>query len=444
MMPFLVEGSGDVVARVVYDGPPEAGKTTNLRVVLREIGERRAGTLKSPRSDSRQTEYFDWLEFPGGFIGDRKVHCQLLSVPGQIELAHRRKLLLETADVIVFVVESQAQALREARATIKLTLAHIEHSRRSVGLIVQANKQDLPGALAPARVLRELGLGDEVSAIPASAERGDGILYTFVMAARLAFDRARALLATGSDGSTPDALKNPADLLDALLRADAERGEAKTSERASPAQKSERRGSSPAKRPALPDPARMSAGHVWPPLNGRQYFTQATEGTLRFAAAFVEDVEIFSACNPNGWRVQSFPQDVFETEEEAQALLLHTVRQCLGSSPWIEPTLALAIYPDGTGWRLWSAHRTRPSLRELLVSTHDKGAVEALLARIEQAEAALSAQPDSWLAMAASLDGLVMDGSGIFFQAVRAPRRDQKSAELRAAAERVLAHVRVF
>ena len=95
-MPFIAENSGDVVARVVYDGPPEAGKTTNLRVILREIGERRAGTMTSPLSDGRRTEYFDWLEFSGGFIGERKVRCQLLSVPGQIELAHRRRLLLDS------------------------------------------------------------------------------------------------------------------------------------------------------------------------------------------------------------------------------------------------------------------------------------------------------------------------------------------------------------
>ena len=94
---------GEIVIRVVYDGPPEAGKTTSMRA----LGASLAQSTVTPEEDaSGRTLWFDWMEYVGGRFEGSRIRCQIVSVPGQRELRQRRKLLLQSADVVVFVGDS--------------------------------------------------------------------------------------------------------------------------------------------------------------------------------------------------------------------------------------------------------------------------------------------------------------------------------------------------
>ena len=62
-MALIDSDAGEIVIRLVYDGPPEAGKTTSLRAL--------AGSLTrptySPAEDADgRTLWFDWMEYVGG------------------------------------------------------------------------------------------------------------------------------------------------------------------------------------------------------------------------------------------------------------------------------------------------------------------------------------------------------------------------------------------
>ncbi|HSD90838.1 MAG TPA: ADP-ribosylation factor-like protein, partial [Kofleriaceae bacterium] len=213
-MPHIDARSGEVVIRIVYDGAPEAGKTTNVAKLGTLMSLQRVGAAKKPGTTGDRTEFFDWLDFAGGYLDGRRVRCQLVSVPGQSSLLHRRKYLLEKADAIVFVADSRRGMFDGAIHNFATTVRMVERLAGPVpiGVILQANKQDLPEALSPPDVAKQIGTSSLMPVVGSVASRGDGVMQTFILAVRLATDRVRALL-LGDDlagfeqhSDTPEAL----------------------------------------------------------------------------------------------------------------------------------------------------------------------------------------------------------------------------------------------
>ncbi|HEY0481722.1 MAG TPA: ADP-ribosylation factor-like protein [Kofleriaceae bacterium] len=197
-MPIVDRRTNSVVLRIVYDGPPEAGKTTNLRMLCDRLSRSRRGVIDSPGGHDR-TRFFDWLDVTGGWVGDHRVRCQLVTVPGQIQLARRRRHILDSADVVVFVADSRASAAPETSAALR-SLARGLSDRADVPLVLQANKQDLPDARSPGDLHAALGLAARIPTVAAHASGGTGVLETFLLAVRLAVDHVRALLVAGELG----------------------------------------------------------------------------------------------------------------------------------------------------------------------------------------------------------------------------------------------------
>src|SRR5690349_23457204 len=102
-MAVLDTAAGEIVIRIVYDGPAEAGKTTSLRALAGSLAQR----THTPAEDgSGRTLWFDWMEYVGGRFEGYRIRCQLVSVPGQVELAARRRQIVLGADAVVFVGDS--------------------------------------------------------------------------------------------------------------------------------------------------------------------------------------------------------------------------------------------------------------------------------------------------------------------------------------------------
>ncbi len=194
-MPRYDKRSGDIIIRVVYDGAPEAGKTTNIHALQQSLSLSRKGRIASPGTTSRRTEFFDWLDFQGGYVEGRRVRCQLVSVPGQSSLLRRRRYLLQTADAVVFVADSHRLLVAENRATFEQLRASIERLREDVpvGVILQANKQDRPGALDARALAERMGVDPTIPSFDAQANIGEGVKDTFLFAVRLAVERVKAL-----------------------------------------------------------------------------------------------------------------------------------------------------------------------------------------------------------------------------------------------------------
>jgi signal recognition particle receptor subunit beta len=187
-----------IVVRIVYDGPPFSGKTTSVHALAKILDKR--DTVFSPQEDPlSKTLYFDWMEYCGGFFKGYSISCQIISVPGQLSLMERRHFLLRTADSVVFVLDAS-----EANPEIALTyfndlqqlLSPEDH--HFVQVIIQANKQDKPKALS-ALQLKQTLFPDypNIKIVDSAAIAGKGIRETFVLAVRLALERAEVLMVKG-------------------------------------------------------------------------------------------------------------------------------------------------------------------------------------------------------------------------------------------------------
>ena len=198
-----------LVVRLVYDGPPRSGKTTSLGALAQGM----ARPVFSPAEEEGRTLYFDWLEYTGGSFDGIPIRCQILSVPGQRELAPRRRALLAEADAIVLVIDGTPEHLPAAAEHLR-DLRSFVASRPSPrpGVVVQANHRDRPDALPLAALRDGLGL-DGLALVESVATESQGIREAFVLAVRLALDRARELLARSALPAGPGEMDDP----DALL-----------------------------------------------------------------------------------------------------------------------------------------------------------------------------------------------------------------------------------
>jgi mutual gliding-motility protein MglA len=174
-----------LVVRVVYDGPGMAGKTTNLQQICTFFTLQRRSELYSGRTAAERTLCLDWLQLDGGLVRGHDLRCHLLTVPGQAVLSRRRQMLLTLADVAVFVVDSSEPGMKQALSMWRSLLA-CTGGPGAVPLVIQANKQDQPGALTPVQIRERFKVDTSVPVVPANASTGQGVRETIVLAIRAA------------------------------------------------------------------------------------------------------------------------------------------------------------------------------------------------------------------------------------------------------------------
>ncbi len=306
-MPVYDEHLGRVVVRVVYDGPGMAGKTTNVRKLNEIFSSSRSSELDTFGETAGRTTYFDWFSMDSGLVHGQPLRTEFVTVPGQRVLARRRMALVDHADAIIFVVDAAQSRLADGRQMFLVLKEHLTRTKRTaLPIIIQVNKQDVPGAVSVEVVRRALELESGACIIPARAHQDVGVRECAVLAIRAAANRAQELIVggglssiTGSCGS-PEALRLHLDQLEAqerlrpieILRqhssADADRAplvetakirtssleeDSVSEESGSHAVSSEPTpslvNSAPPSVPPFPQ-VQEEAGGVWPPVGGRE------------------------------------------------------------------------------------------------------------------------------------------------------------------------------
>lgn len=207
-----------LVIRVVFDGPAFGGKTTNLRQLSSIFPHERRTEMFTPGALKGRTMFFDWLELDAGKLGNQKIRCQLLTVPGQGERSYRRRPLLESADGVIFVADSTPGAFEATKKSFSQLKAQLrKRAPARVPLIVQANKQDTPGVASPEELTRLLKLDSEVSVVAACAHRGEGVKETVFSALRVVMREVQARVMAEGIASIVGQPESPDELFDALL-----------------------------------------------------------------------------------------------------------------------------------------------------------------------------------------------------------------------------------
>ena len=172
----------EITCKIVYYGPGRSGKTTNLHYVYGRVPETRRGRMVSLATQTDRTLFFDFLPIDLGQISGFTTRFQLYTVPGQVYYNATRRLVLQGADGVVFVADSQARQLDENLESLQNLQANLlEHGIdiRTLPVVMQYNKQDLPREL----ILQLIELDDAlnfrgVPSFPADALHGNGVFET--------------------------------------------------------------------------------------------------------------------------------------------------------------------------------------------------------------------------------------------------------------------------
>ena len=170
----------EIHCKIVYYGIGYCGKTTNLQHVFKSINPNARGEMLSIATATERTLFFDFLPLDLGTVHGFRTRFHLYTVPGQILYERTRLAVLNGADGIVFVVDSQADKFEENIQSI----AELEQNMRRMGkdlknfpLIMQWNKRDMPNAL-PIPVLDRYLNRRHVPAYEAVAAQGKGVFAT--------------------------------------------------------------------------------------------------------------------------------------------------------------------------------------------------------------------------------------------------------------------------
>src|SRR5918995_3015484 len=99
----------EITCKIVYYGPGRSGKTSNLQYIHAYVPEDKKGPMVSLATETDRTLFFDFLPLDLGSISGFKTRIQLYTVPGQVYYNATRKLVLQGADGVVFVADSQAR-----------------------------------------------------------------------------------------------------------------------------------------------------------------------------------------------------------------------------------------------------------------------------------------------------------------------------------------------
>ncbi len=140
----------EITCKIVYYGPGRSGKTTNLHYIYGRVPDSRRGRMVSLATQTDRTLFFDFLPIDLGQISGFSTRFQLYTVPGQVYYNATRRLVLQGADGVVFVGDSQARQLDEDLESLQNLQSNLlEHGVdiRTIPLVLQYNKQDLDDAL---------------------------------------------------------------------------------------------------------------------------------------------------------------------------------------------------------------------------------------------------------------------------------------------------------
>lgn len=189
-----------IEATIAYVGPELAGKATNF-MQLQQEPHGGAQKRRAPELLVGQLMKLDYRPQMIDKVDEREISLELLAAHGPTPV-HAQRDLVEAADGVVFVVDSDPGALARNRGMFDgLRDVLREQHARGRPVVIQLNKRDLSHALSPSELAAALELHDFPTVL-ASAKKGDGVTGTV--------HRVIAGLAGALHAPLPSALKTSA------------------------------------------------------------------------------------------------------------------------------------------------------------------------------------------------------------------------------------------
>jgi signal recognition particle receptor subunit beta len=181
-------GGREIAMKLVYYGPALSGKTTNLRALHQLTTEGSRGRLMTLETKDDRTLFFDMLPLTFKAPADKASQAQgmtlrikIFTVPGQVLHASTRRLVLQGADGVAFVADSQISETEHNAASfldLRQNLADLGLALKQMPVVIQFNKRDLDRVRSDEEIGALARRGRE-PVFKASAVTGQGVLETF-------------------------------------------------------------------------------------------------------------------------------------------------------------------------------------------------------------------------------------------------------------------------
>ncbi len=184
------------MCKIVYYGPGLCGKTTNLQYIYDKTPKSQKRSMVSLATESERTIYFDFFPLELTRIAGFSVKFQLYTVPGQVYYNATRKLVLDGADGIVFVIDSQIERLDSTIFSFQNLHENITEYKRNlidIPLILQYNKRDLTNIL-PIPLLEQQFNYCNLPSIETIAIKGIGMFKTLQIISELVLEKLHKTL----------------------------------------------------------------------------------------------------------------------------------------------------------------------------------------------------------------------------------------------------------
>src|SRR5579883_2184825 len=176
-------GGREIALKLVYYGPALSGKTTNLRSLHELTTEGSRGRLMTLETKDDRTLFFDMLPLMLRAEQDRgmTLRIKIFTVPGQVLHASTRRLVLQGADGVAFIADSQISETEHNAASfldLRQNLKELGLSLKALPLVIQFNKRDLDRIRSDDE-LGALARRGREPVFKAAAVHGQGVLETF-------------------------------------------------------------------------------------------------------------------------------------------------------------------------------------------------------------------------------------------------------------------------
>jgi len=177
----------EITCKIVYYGPGRSGKTTNLQYIYSKLPEDRKTQMISLATEMDRTLFFDFLPIELGLIGQYTIKYQLYTVPGQVYYDSTRKLVLQGADGVVFVADSQYSRFDDNIENLENMDENLKKNNISIDeipIMLQYNKRDVID-LIPVDKLESALNKRKWEYTESIAISGDGVIHTLKIISNL-------------------------------------------------------------------------------------------------------------------------------------------------------------------------------------------------------------------------------------------------------------------
>ncbi|MBI2812508.1 MAG: GTPase domain-containing protein [Candidatus Melainabacteria bacterium] len=171
----------EINCKIVYYGTGLGGKTANLKFIYSQLAPQTRGDFISLATETERTLFFDYFGLDLGTVQGFKTRFSMYTVPGQVEYNASRRLILNGADGIIFVADSDIVRRQEnidAMENMKENLHSYGLSLDSVPYVLQYNKRDLSNAMSLELMENDLNPTGKITSFESIASSGPGVFTT--------------------------------------------------------------------------------------------------------------------------------------------------------------------------------------------------------------------------------------------------------------------------